>query len=48
MPTSQSKRQQIEQAAVESVQTNFSIQKMCDRTLGVYDEILGNELSYKE
>ena len=44
----QSKRQQIEQAAVESVQTNFSIQKMCDRTLGVYDEILGNELSYKE
>lgn len=40
-------RQQIGAAATESVRTNFSIQKMCDRTLAVYKEILGNELSYR-
>ena len=44
----QSERQKIEQAATESVRTNFSIQKMCDRTIAVYKEILSNELSYKE
>ncbi len=40
-------REKIEAAARASVRTNFSIQKMCDRTLNVYKEILGNELSYK-
>ena len=40
-------RAKIEQEARESVRTNFSIQKMCDRTLSVYKELLGNELSYK-
>ncbi len=43
----ESERQKISAAATESVRTNFSIQKMCDRTLKVYREILGNELNYK-
>lgn len=37
------KRQEIEVAAMKSVQDNFSIQKMCDRTLAMYREILKNE-----
>lgn len=42
------KRREIELAAAESVRSNFSIQKMCDRTLDVYREILSNDLSYSE
>ena len=38
----------ISKQAIESVRTNFSIQKMCDRTIAMYKEILGNELDYKK
>ncbi len=36
-------RQAIGMAAQESVRTNFSIQKMCDRTVALYKEILNND-----
>lgn len=35
-------RQAIGMAAQESVRSNFSIQKMCDRTIALYKEILNN------
>ncbi|MBQ3117772.1 MAG: glycosyltransferase family 4 protein [Alphaproteobacteria bacterium] len=44
---SDEEKNEIGQKATESVRTNFSIQKMCDRTVAVYKEILGNELDYK-
>ena len=44
---SDEEKNEIRQKATESVRTNFSIQKMCDRTVAVYKEILGNELDYK-
>ncbi len=43
----ESERAKIGAAASESIRTNFSIQKMCKRTLKAYQEILGNELNYK-
>ena len=36
-------RQAIGLAAQESIRDNFSIQKMCDRTIALYKEILNNE-----
>ncbi len=36
-------RQAIGMAAQESVRANFSIQKMCDRTIALYKEILNND-----
>ena len=39
---SPSERQAIGMAAQESVRSNFSIQKMCDRTIALYKEILNN------
>lgn len=44
---SDEEKNEIGQKATESVRTNFSIQKMCDRTVAVYKEILGNEIDYK-
>lgn len=41
-------RQKIGHEAMQSVQENFSIQKMCDRTLAVYKEILKNEADFKK
>lgn len=40
-------RQKIGQAAMDSVRENFSIQKMCSRTLDVYKEILKNEAQFQ-
>ncbi len=40
---STAERQAIGMAAQESVRENFSIQKMCDRTIALYKEILNNE-----
>jgi len=40
---SPAERQNIGLAAQESVRTNFSIQKMCDRTVALYKEILNND-----
>ncbi len=40
---SPAERQNIGLAAQESVKTNFSIQKMCDRTVALYKEILNND-----
>lgn len=36
-------RQAIGMAAQEGVRTNFSIQKMCDRTIALYKEIINND-----
>ena len=36
-------RQAIGMAAQDSVRSNFSIQKMCDRTIALYKEILNND-----
>ncbi|MBO7244589.1 MAG: glycosyltransferase family 4 protein [Alphaproteobacteria bacterium] len=36
-------RQTIGMSAQESVRNNFSIQKMCDRTIALYKEILNND-----
>ena len=36
-------RQAIGMAAQGSVRSNFSIQKMCDRTIALYKEILNND-----
>ena len=36
-------RQAIGMAAQESVRNNFSIQKMCDRTIALYKEIFNND-----
>lgn len=41
MPSAE--RQAIGLAAQESIRDNFSIQKMCDRTIALYKEILNNE-----
>ena len=40
---SPAERQAIGMAAQESVRDNFSIQKMCDRTIALYKEILNND-----
>ena len=40
---SPSERQAIGMAAQTSVRENFSIQKMCDRTIALYKEILNND-----
>ena len=40
---SPSERQAIGMAAQTSVKENFSIQKMCDRTIALYKEILNND-----
>ena len=40
---SPSERQAIGMAAQASVRENFSIQKMCDRTIALYKEILNND-----
>ena len=39
---SPAERQAIGMAAQDSVRSNFSIQKMCDRTIALYKEILNN------
>lgn len=46
MPTTE--RQQIGKNAAQSIVENFSIQKMCDRTIALYKEILKNEADFKK
>ena len=48
MEMTEEEKTKIGQKATEAVRTNFSIQKMCDRTIAMYNEILGNELDYNK